>query len=140
MKNSTNLLKVREKISQLDSELLGLLAKRRGYAIEVAETKIDDNRPIRDKERERQLLDALINKGKPLGLDGFYITRLFQMIIEDSVLTQQTILQKHLNLTPSDTARFAFLGPKGSYSHVAARQYSARHFDLLVECSKIFFH
>nr|WP_278979723.1 bifunctional chorismate mutase/prephenate dehydratase [Providencia alcalifaciens] len=135
MENSTNLLKVREKISQLDSELLGLLAKRRGYAIEVAETKIDDNRPIRDKERERQLLDVLINKGKPLGLDGFYITRLFQMIIEDSVLTQQAILQKHLNLTPSDTARFAFLGPKGSYSHVAARQYSARHFDQLVECS-----
>lgn len=108
MKNSTNLLKVREKISQLDSELLNLLAQRRGYAIEVAETKIDDNRPIRDKERERQLLDVLINKGTPLGLDGFYITRLFQMIIEDSVLTQQAILQKHLNLTPSDTARFAF--------------------------------
>ncbi|EJD6083891.1 MULTISPECIES: bifunctional chorismate mutase/prephenate dehydratase [Providencia] len=135
MDNSNNLLKVREKISQLDSELLGLLAKRRGYAVEVAETKIDDNRPIRDKDRERQLLDVLINKGKPLGLDGFYITRLFQMIIEDSVLTQQAILQKHLNLTPSDTARFAFLGPKGSYSHIAARQYSARHFDQLVECS-----
>ena len=101
MDNSNNLLKVREKISQLDSELLGLLAKRRGYAVEVAETKIDDNRPIRDKDRERQLLDVLINKGKPLGLDGFYITRLFQMIIEDSVLTQQAILQKHLNLTPN---------------------------------------
>lgn len=135
MENSTNLLKVREKISQLDSELLNLLAKRRGYAVEVAETKIDDSCPIRDKDRERQLLDVLINKGKPLGLDGFYITRLFQMIIEDSVLTQQAILQKHLNLTPSDTARFAFLGPKGSYSHIAARQYSARHFDQLVECS-----
>ncbi|WP_439333829.1 chorismate mutase, partial [Vibrio parahaemolyticus] len=51
MDNSTNLLKIREKISQLDSEPLGLLAKRRGYAVEVAQTKLEDNRPIRDKER-----------------------------------------------------------------------------------------
>ena len=135
MDDKTNLLKIRSKISELDSELLELLAKRRGYAVDVAQSKLQDNRPIRDKERERQLLDILINKGKPLGLDGFYITRLFQMIIEDSVLTQQTILQQHLNLTPNDSARFAFLGPKGSYSHIAARQYSARHFDQLIECS-----
>lgn len=135
MDDKINLLKIRSKISQLDSELLELLAKRRGYAVDVAQSKLQDNRPIRDKERERQLLDILINKGKPLGLDGFYITRLFQMIIEDSVLTQQTILQQHLNLTPNDSARFAFLGPKGSYSHIAARQYSARHFDQLIECS-----
>lgn len=135
MDDKNNLLKIRDKISQLDGELLVLLAKRRGYAVDVAQSKLHDNRPIRDKERERQLLDVLINKAKPLGLDGFYVTRLFQMIIEDSVLTQQAILQQHLNLTPNDSARFAFLGPRGSYSHVAARQYSARHFDQMIECS-----
>ena len=32
------------------------------------------------------------------------------------------------------SARIAFLGPKGSYSHLAARQYAARHFDRLIEC------
>ncbi|MGL4859811.1 MAG: prephenate dehydratase, partial [Enterobacteriaceae bacterium] len=28
----------------------------------------------------------------------------------------------------------AFLGPKGSYSHLAARRYGARHFDHILEC------
>lgn len=133
-----DLLAIREQISQLDAQLLDLLAKRRQLAVAVAQTKLQDNRPIRDKNRERELLDVLINKGKPHGLDGFYITRLFQLIIEDSVLTQQAILQKHLNQTPDNSARIAFLGPRGSYSHVAARQYSARHFDHMTEfsCSK----
>ncbi len=133
-----DLLAIREQISQLDAQLLDLLAKRRQLAVAVAQTKLQDNRPIRDKNRERELLDVLIKKGKPHGLDGFYITRLFQLIIEDSVLTQQAILQKHLNQTPDNSARIAFLGPRGSYSHVAARQYSARHFDHMTEfsCSK----
>ncbi|MFP1454086.1 prephenate dehydratase domain-containing protein [Escherichia coli] len=34
--------------------------------------------------------------------------------------------------------RIAFLGPKGSYSHLAARQYAARHFEQFIEsgCAK----
>ncbi len=137
-----DLLAIREQISQLDAQLLDLLAKRRKLAVAVAQTKLQDNRPIRDKNRERELLDVLINKGKPHGLDGFYITRLFQLIIEDSVLTQQAILQKHLNQTPDNSARIAFLGPRGSYSHVAARQDSAPHFPRLrVSCSpRLFDH
>ncbi|WP_204303327.1 prephenate dehydratase domain-containing protein, partial [Stenotrophomonas maltophilia] len=57
------------------------------------------------------------------------------MIIEDSVLTQQAILQQHLNATANESARIAYLGPKGSYSHIAARQYAARHFDTFVDCT-----
>ncbi|EPH2052277.1 bifunctional chorismate mutase/prephenate dehydratase, partial [Klebsiella pneumoniae] len=65
-------------------------------------------------------------------------TRLFQLIIEDSVLTQQTLLQQHLNKINPHSARVAFLGPKGSYSHLAARQYAARHFEQFIEsgCAK----
>ena len=41
-----------------------------------------------------------------------------------------------IRLTPP--ARIAFLGPKGSYSHLAARQYAARHFEQFIEsgCAK----
>lgn len=53
--------------------------------------------------------------GKRHNLDAHYITRLFQLIIEDSVLTQQTLLQQHLNKINPHSARVAFLGPKGSY-------------------------
>ncbi|WP_227731399.1 bifunctional chorismate mutase/prephenate dehydratase [Yersinia proxima] len=128
------LLVLRERISALDLKLLALLAERRELAVDVAKTKQLHHRPIRDKERERDLLDALITAAKPYDLDGFYITRLFQLIIEDSVLTQQALLQHQLNQTAQHSARIAFLGPKGSYSHLAARQYAARHFEQLIEC------
>jgi len=128
------LLALRERISSLDLELLALLAERRKLAVEVGKNKLISHRPIRDTERERDLLNALITAAKPHDLDGFYITRLFQLIIEDSVLTQQALLQHQLNQTAQHSARIAFLGPKGSYSHLAARQYAARHFEQLIEC------
>ena len=134
------LLVLRERISALDLKLLALLAERRELAIEVGKTKLHSHRPIRDKERERDLLDALIAAAKPYDLDGFYVTRLFQLIIEDSVLTQQALLQHQLNPVSQHSARIAFLGPKGSYSHLAARNYASRHFDSMVECGCLKFH
>lgn len=132
------LLALRDKISALDEQLLALLAQRRELAVEVGKAKLATHRPVRDIDRERDLLERLIALGKPHHLDAHYITRLFQLIIEDSVLTQQALLQQHLNNTNPHSARIAFLGPKGSYSHLAARQYAARHFDHFIEsgCAK----
>lgn len=130
-----DLLAIRDKITALDSQLLTLLANRRQLSADVAQFKLNTHRPIRDKNRERELLDLLIEKGKKEGLDGFYISRIFQMIIEDSVLTQQAILQQHHNEISNKSARIAYLGPKGSYSHIASRQYAARHFDTIVDCA-----
>ncbi|HFS8940754.1 TPA: bifunctional chorismate mutase/prephenate dehydratase [Enterobacter roggenkampii] len=132
------LLDLRVKISALDEKLLALLAERRALAVEVGKAKLDSHRPVRDIDRERDLLERLIQLGKAHHLDAHYITRLFQLIIEDSVLTQQALLQQHLNKTNPHSARIAFLGPKGSYSHLAARQYAARHFEEFIEsgCAK----
>ncbi len=71
------------------------------------------------------MLYALIDAAKLHGLDSLFITRVFQLIIEDSVLTQQSLLQHQLNQISQYAVRIAFLGPKGSYSHLAARQYAA---------------
>lgn len=134
------LLALRDKISALDEKLLALLAERRLLAVEVGKAKLASHRPVRDIDRERDLLERLIILGKDHHLDAHYITRLFQLIIEDSVLTQQTLLQQHLNKTNPHSARVAFLGPKGSYSHLAARQYAARHFEQFIESGCAKFH
>ncbi|MCP1439936.1 chorismate mutase/prephenate dehydratase [Erwinia persicina] len=134
MTTENPLLGLREKISALDEQLLSLLANRRALAIEVAKAKMATHRPVRDIDRERDLLEHLVTLGKAHQLDAHYITRLFQLVIEDSVLTQQALLQKHLNQTSAQSARIAFLGPKGSYSHLASRNYAARHFDRFIEC------
>ena len=90
------LLDLRVKISALDEKLLALLAERRALAVEVGKAKLESHRPVRDIDRERDLLERLIQLGKAHHLDAHYITRLFQLIIEDSVLTQQALLQQHL--------------------------------------------
>ncbi|WNN43461.1 MULTISPECIES: bifunctional chorismate mutase/prephenate dehydratase [Winslowiella] len=140
MNTENPLLALRDKISAVDEKLLALLAERRGLAIDVAKAKMATQRPIRDIDRERNLLEHLITLGKSHQLDAHYITRLFQQIIEDSVLTQQALLQKHLNQTNAHSARIAFLGPKGSYSHLAARRYAARHFEQFIESGCLKFH
>lgn len=128
------LLMLRERISTLDLKLLALLAERRELAVEVGKTKLHSHQPIRHKERERDMLDALSAAAKLHGLDSLFITRVFQLIIEDSVLTQQSLLQHQLNKISQHAVRIAFLGHKGSYSHLAAHQYAARYFDQLIEC------
>ena len=84
---------IRHDISDTDQQLLALLAKRRALALAVAEAKLAQNKPIRDQKREEELLLSLIGKGKDLGLDAQYVTRLYHVIIEDSVLQQQAKVQ-----------------------------------------------
>ncbi|HGJ5864859.1 MAG TPA: bifunctional chorismate mutase/prephenate dehydratase [Arsenophonus nasoniae] len=135
MDSISNLLNMQKKIDQLDSLLLNLLAERHYLATHIAQAKLKLQQPIDDINHEQQLLNRLIAEGKKQGLDSFYITRLFQIINQDGVLTQQAVFQQHLNPIENDSVRIAFLGPNGSYSHLAARQYSARHFSHAIECS-----
>lgn len=125
---------IRTRITTLDNKLLDLLAERRELAIEVAKSKQATSKPVRDQDREQQLLVRLINQGRELGLDSNYITKIYHSILEDSVLLQQAFLQqiKNPNAT-TPVARVAFLGDKGSYSNLACKKYFARHDDSLVE-------
>ncbi|MBR9856136.1 MAG: chorismate mutase [Gammaproteobacteria bacterium] len=129
-----NLDEIRTHISRLDKELLTLLAKRKGLSLEVARSKLENPRPIRDQVREQALLVELINQGRQLGLDAHYVTQLYHTIIEDSVLSQQALLQDLLN--PQDEVpaiSVAFLGLRGSYSNMAARKYLSRFQATMVE-------
>ncbi|ENP8456418.1 TPA: prephenate dehydratase [Photobacterium damselae] len=127
---------IRLRVSQIDNQLLELLAQRRQLSLEVAKSKISTAKPVRDKAREHDLLLKLIETGKEKQLDPQYVTQLFHTIIEDSVLYQQAFLQQLIN--PENTqpsARIAFLGSKGSYSHLASLNYFSRKQTQLLEMS-----
>ena len=129
-----NLDEIRTRISSLDKELLVLLAKRKGLSLDVARSKLQNPRPIRDQAREQALLVELINQGRPLGLDAHYVTQIYHTIIEDSVRSQQALLQELLNPQDDTPAiSVAFLGLRGSYSNMAARKYLSRYKANLVE-------
>ena len=125
---------LRHDINEIDSDLLVLLAKRRRISHSVVEYKIANNKPIRDEAREQALLEKLINYGKSLGLDAYYINNVFQTILEDSVLNQQAMLQKNLNPEAmSESHRVAYLGGQGSYSQLACHKYFSRRPGKVIE-------
>jgi chorismate mutase / prephenate dehydratase len=127
---------IRKNVSRIDNEILKLLSERRLLSLEVAKSKIGTAKPVRDQAREQELLLRLIETGKSQQLDALYVTQIFHTIIEDSVLFQQAYLQKLANpesLQP--VARVSFLGAKGSYSHLASRNYFSRKQTQLVEMS-----
>ncbi|CAG21352.1 prephenate dehydratase [Photobacterium profundum] len=127
---------IRKNVSHIDNEILKLLSERRLLSLEVAKSKIGTAKPVRDQAREQELLLRLIKTGKTQQLDALYVTQIFHTIIEDSVLFQQAYLQKLANpdsLQP--VARVSFLGAKGSYSHLASRNYFSRKQTKLVEMS-----
>lgn len=131
-----SLEEIRLRLNELDDQLLKLLSERRQMSIEVAKSKVQTSKPVRDASREQQLLVKLINAGKEkYQLDAQYITKLFHTIIEDSVLLQQSYLQNLANpeLSRKPLARVAFLGSKGSYSHLASREYFSRKNTELIE-------
>ncbi|ELV8634294.1 prephenate dehydratase [Vibrio vulnificus] len=127
---------IRLRLNDLDDQLLSLLSERRKLSIKVAKSKVETSKPVRDASREQQLLVKLITNGREkYQLDAQYITKLFHTIIEDSVLLQQSYLQNLLNPEQSrkPLARVAFLGSKGSYSHLASREYFSRKNTELIE-------
>ncbi|EKO3950707.1 prephenate dehydratase [Vibrio fluvialis] len=126
---------IRLRLNELDDQLLSLFSERRKLSIEVAKSKVETSKPVRDAAREQQLLVKLIHAGKDkYQLDAQYITKLFHTIIEDSVLLQQAYLQNLANpQSRKPLARVAFLGSKGSYSHLATREYFSRKNTELIE-------
>ncbi|MFT5277480.1 MAG: chorismate mutase/prephenate dehydratase, partial [Granulosicoccus sp.] len=125
---------IRKKITSLDSDLLTLLANRQGLTNQVAKTKVKNQIPVRDQAREEQLLIRLIKQGQKVGLDPHYVTQLFHVIIEDSVLNQQAMLARWANPgSDKPLNRVAFLGDKGSYSYLATQKYFSRRAGELLE-------
>lgn len=134
MSDELDLNKIREQITQLDQDLLALFAKRRSLTLQVAKSKAHIVRPVRDQQREQELLIRLIKQGKELGLDAHYVTSVFQTIIEDSVLNQQAYLQTLANPNiEMPTVSVAFLGDKGSYSYLASHRYFSRRAENIIE-------
>ncbi|OOF49410.1 chorismate mutase [Rodentibacter genomosp. 1] len=129
------LSEIRQLITQIDRRLLKLLSERHRLAFDVVRSKEITQKALRDAEREQQLLQDLVQfaENENYQLEPQYITSIFQKIIEDSVLTQQVYLQNKLNEQRSQNLHIAFLGKRGSYSNLAARNYAGRYQKPFVE-------
>ncbi|MBL1213606.1 MAG: bifunctional 3-deoxy-7-phosphoheptulonate synthase/chorismate mutase [Ignavibacteriae bacterium] len=118
---------LREKINNVDAKILDLLSERKKLSIDVIKHKEQGGKPIRDRDRERELLNRLINYGKERGLDTHFITKVFYEVIDESVRTQQIYLHKLGNYSTAEikqnTIRVAIQGIEGSYSSLASKKF-----------------
>lgn len=74
---------IREKINQLDDELLRIFNQRAALALEIGHVKKKLNRPIYDPKREK-LIFARMTEINPGPLDNGAIVRLFERVIDES--------------------------------------------------------
>ena len=68
MSSNKNLTDLRDDINNVDSKILNLLSERRKLSEEIINTKIESDQPIRDTQRETELLSRIITEGKELEL------------------------------------------------------------------------
>ncbi len=116
---------LRREIAELDRDVLERLAARRRLVRRIAEEKARRHLPVRAPAVEVAGLMTLLEEGARRGLDHEFVQRLFQTIIEDSVLLQQATLTR-LGHRGGEAVRVACLGTKGSYSQQAATRFFER--------------
>lgn len=120
-----NLLKLRNKINIIDKKIVILLSKRKSLYQDIVQEKLIQKKPIRDIHRENELIKQLKNLGKKYNLNTHYIKKIFQIIIEDSVSTQQKLLQYFYEKKNNNFQKISYLGPRESYSYIAACLYTS---------------
>lgn len=117
-----DLVKSREAIDGLDEKILKLLAERREVASEIAEYKLEHNQGVMDYAREQSKLQELARKARVRGLPASFICTVYEIIMKHTVAYEQRYITEKLNHgdLKRDTS-VAFLGPVGTYSHLASR-------------------
>lgn len=104
-----DLAAVRARIDAIDDRLLALLAERAEVVADVAAAKQREGTPALDPEREKALLERILDKGAGR-FPKSALLAVYREILSGSVSLQAGVT-------------VAYLGPAGTYSHVAARTF-----------------
>jgi chorismate mutase / prephenate dehydratase len=97
---------LRERIDQINHQLLALLGKRARLAMEIGHLKRANGTGVYQPLREQEIMEGLL-KRNPGVLGGEHIRRIFTEIISACRALERDL-------------RVAFLGPEYSYTHLAA--------------------
>ncbi len=104
--NAARLGELRKRIDALDDQLIGLISERGEIAREIGLVKADDGTPVYSPDREKAVLKRIADANR-----GPFPDSVFRAVYRE-LMSGSLSLEKPL--------RIAFLGPRGSYSHLAA--------------------
>lgn len=81
-----SLLKFRRKLNKTDNKICSLLEKRFKIVEKIRQYKKENNLPIEDKKREKEIID---NKCKKTRLSKDFTKKLFKLIFKESKKIQK---------------------------------------------------
>jgi chorismate mutase/prephenate dehydrogenase len=122
-KNAPPLDQLRERIDAVDRDLLGVLARRLEVVSEIAEYKRAHSLPIRDLDRERQILERRSAEARQLGLARGVVESIYRLILVGSREHQAS---RRVEIPPGiDPKTVAIIGGAGPMGTVLARMFES---------------
>ncbi len=106
---SDPLTPLREQIDQLDHQIVAILNQRARIVVEIGKVKQNSNAPIYAPDREKIVLERVRRANRESGgpLPDSCIEAIYRELMSGSFALEKPL-------------RIAFLGPKGSFSHLAS--------------------
>ncbi len=127
-----DLLQLRDRIDEIDAQIVDLYEKRMDVCKQVAEYKIENGKKVFDRQREMEKL-AKVKGLTHNEFNSHGIEELFEQIMSMSRKLQYQLLAEHgslgklpfIGVDELDTvkARVVFQGAEGAYSQAAMMQY-----------------
>ena len=125
----------RQKLDQLDSQLLDIIAERIDIVHTIGQFKAAHGMPVLDVQRERALLTTILKKAESRQLSQHFVAQIFRQMIRYGRNTQEAILAPLHHESPV----VQYQGSRGAFSWLAARKYfSVRHSDFRMSGSRTY--
>jgi chorismate mutase / prephenate dehydratase len=118
---SDPLQSLRSRLDDVDGHLIETLAERQRLVAEMAALKTNPGLPLKDADRERDLLARISSLAEAKGIDSYFVESLYRRILDHSVRFQAA---RQGEFGTSVPLTVAYQGVEASYSYAAAR----RHF------------
>lgn len=85
----TELLELRNRLDEIDSSIVDLIAERQAVVETIGEHKLKTGLPLRHYEREREVIDRGVERAESLGLSGSVARDILQTLIHHSLGKQE---------------------------------------------------
>jgi chorismate mutase/prephenate dehydrogenase len=127
--SASGLEELRLQIDQTDQALVGLLARRKGLVMEVANVKKVQGLPTHHPAREEDLISARRAQAVAAGLDPDYIEDLFRTVMRNSRVGQLSTLARR-GIRPG--AQVLIVGGRGSMGRLFVRCFTQSGYSVRV--------
>ncbi len=115
---------LRAELTEADRALVEALSRRNRIVETIGAVKQEAGAELRDRARERAVLDRVEAVARAERLDPHFVARLFREIIDHSIRSQQARLLSGSRADNERNILVGYQGTEGAYGHQAAQ----RHF------------